>query len=461
MKKTSLIILIIVLIAAILPIIGNSVVETALQDKIAQLKTFGLDTENEKTQSGYLKTKKHYEFVLSDSKQLIAYLNQYSTKQLPSYVDAVLQGTRVGMDVEYYNLPFTKAISIDIYPLALSKELVSGMKKANADFYQYFKTFLESKGVLYHINYNIVSKDFDGYIKDIDEKYDFKEQNTTLKWKMDGVTYDGSGDLIAPEHLAANINNISIAMESEANGKVILDLHKLHTTTNFESQLTYMTTFDLEDMKIYVNDKYKSKKESAIIVKQMKVNFSSNDQGKDLELFSKTSIKHFTLSSLKSVVKIDDFKYDIALEGVEKNAAEILRSLIAKASQGAQATARDEAALTQSIEDILGHGFKLKVGEFSLGNITLVREGKLGGFDAKLDFTLKQTAFKLPAKELPFEKYQANSEFTMNLKFSKKFIKAFKIIPPAAEQIAKVKGDKYIYDVVFDGKNLTINGTKF
>ena len=167
MKKFIIFIVVAILLAAALPIIGNKLVENSIEDRLTTLGSYGLEVSKAETTSSYLNTKKHFEFLLRDGDKFIEYLNKYSDQQIPPYVNAAFEGVLIGADVEYSNIPLSRALTVDIYPLSLSKNMMSSIKENDLDFYNYFEKFLHSKGVLYHINYNIVSEDFDGFLVDL------------------------------------------------------------------------------------------------------------------------------------------------------------------------------------------------------------------------------------------------------------------------------------------------------
>ena len=67
MKKIGIFILVAVLVAAALPIIGNKLIENSLDDRLTTLSSYGLEVSKAETDSSYLSTKKHFEFLLKDS----------------------------------------------------------------------------------------------------------------------------------------------------------------------------------------------------------------------------------------------------------------------------------------------------------------------------------------------------------------------------------------------------------
>ncbi len=193
MKKIIISILL-VLGAAALPIIGQKITQAELDSKIDELKTYGLEVKNPSIDSSYLNTSNHYEFALKDSEKFLNYLSQMSGDKLPSYTKSLLDGTVVGADIKYSNIAFASDMEIEIYPLALPKQTAADLKKNDANLFKFIDGLLDDKALLYHINYNLGSKDFDGYVKDIDKSYTDASAKS-VNFKISGLTYIGNGSL--------------------------------------------------------------------------------------------------------------------------------------------------------------------------------------------------------------------------------------------------------------------------
>ena len=199
-KKIIIILFVIVSLIALIPIVGNSLVKDALDKKLDNLESQGINILKNEEDISYLETSRHYEFVVSDTQKFLEYLQKYSREQLPPYTNALVGGTIVGMDLQYSNIPFSKAVSVDIYPLSLSDEVMIELKENDEKFAEYIKYFLFKKGLLYHIDYNIVTQYFDGYIKDVHENYTL-ENNAKVIVEIINTKFKGNGDLIAPASL--------------------------------------------------------------------------------------------------------------------------------------------------------------------------------------------------------------------------------------------------------------------
>ena len=454
MKKSYLFIAGLVLAVAILPLVGNKYVQSHIEDRVSTLNTFGLGVQEHTTDSSYLSSKQHYEFLLQDSDKFLEYLSQYSDKQIPSYVNAALDGILVGVDVEYSNIPFTKAISIDIYPLALSPKISEGIKEDDLNFYTYLEKFLESKGVLYHINYNIVSKDFDGYLKDLNENYTLKD-GTKYNLKLEKAVYAGHGDLIAPSDLSSSVKSMDIKIEKD-NTKVVFTLAELESSYSFNSNLTYLSSIKIDSLEVVIN----GEKDNVIFdTKDLKVNVSSNDQGDKAELNTKASVESLKFKTNKLNVVAKDFAYDMAVNEIDKNLLQKIQTLISKSNISPSNQLNKE--ITDTAIELFSKGLKLKIAQWSLKEIILNDTQNLGGLDIKMDILVKEDpllASKI--KNSPMQVAQ-NIDMILKMKISKLIFSNIIANQPMAGALGiymKEEGKNLIFDLTYQKGELKLNG---
>ncbi len=455
LKKIIIFIVVAVILAAALPIIGNKLVENSLDDRLTTLSSYGLEVSKAETTSSYLSTKKHFEFLLRDADKFVTYLNKYSDQQLPPYVNAAFEGVLIGADVEYSNIPFSKAVSIDIYPLALSENMMSSIKEDDLDFHNYLEKFLHSKGILYHINYNIVSEDFDGFVQDIKESYTLKD-GTKMTLNLLNATFSGNGELIAPNSVISNIDTINLAIDS-AKTQVTFNLDGFSSSSNFESKSTYLSGGDLKSFKLVVN----AIDENLLFeATDIKVNFSSNTQGNKAELNAKSSLKTMSIKSNKVDVLMKEFAYDIAMNGLDKDSLEEVRVIVSQAKLASSSYNLQEE-IQDSMVKLLSHGLELNIAKFSLKNITLNQNENLEGFDIKAKFKMKEDkdlATKIALSPLLVSQ---NVDMTVNIKLSKVLYAKFTNGVPMASMAngyAKEDGNSVVFDMTFINGEFKVNG---
>ncbi|MEA1891801.1 MAG: DUF945 family protein [Campylobacterota bacterium] len=454
MKKIVIILLLAFFVIALLPIVGNNLVENKLDDRLSTLSSYGFELSKAQTNSSYLSTKKHYEFLLKDSQKFIAYLKKYSDKQAPEYVKAALEGVLVGADVEYSNIPFMKEISIDIYPLRLSKKMVSYVKEEDLDFYSYLEKFLRSKGVLYHINYNIVSEDFDGFLKDIKESHTLKD-GTKLTLNLLDATYSGNGELIAPNRLISHVKKINLEVDTQKTD-IIFNLDGFSSSANFMSQGTYVNAGDLKSAEIMID---RDGEDILIKANEIKVNLSSNTQGDKAELNARTSLDKLSIKSDKFDVDMKDFTYDIALSELEKDSFEKLRVLISRMKISSTSSLEEE--MKSAIVEMLSYGLKLNIAQLALENITLNKTQNLEGFDIELTLIVKEDsdlAKKIDRSPLLVAE---NIEMTTDIKLSNPLYEKLTKGLPATnmlKSLAKQESDGIRFKIVFLDGQFKVNG---
>ena len=455
LKKFIIFMLVAVVLAAALPIIGNKLVQNRLEDRLTTLSSYGLEVSKAETESSYLSTKKHFEFLLRDADKFVEYLNKYSDQQIPPYVNAAFEGVLIGADVEYSNIPMSKAVSVDIYPLSLSQNMMSSIKEDDLDFHNYLEKFLHSKGILYHINYNIVSEDFDGFIQDIKENHTLKD-GTKLSLNLLNATFSGNGELIAPNSVISDIETINLAIDS-AKTKVTFTLDGFSSSSNFESKSTYLSGANLSSFKLIVNN---INENLLFEVNDIKVNFSSNTQGNKAELNAKSSLESMSIKSDKIDLVMKNFAYDIAINGLDKDSYEelgvkISRMKTASSSYGLQNEIQD------SVIKLLSHGLSVDIAKFSLENVTLNQTENLEGFDVKSKLKIKEDkdlATKISMSPLLIAQ---NIDMTFNIKISKplyaKLTNGVAMVS-MANGFAKEDGNSIVFDITFMNGEFRVNG---
>jgi len=454
MKKVVLFVALALVVLAALPVVGNKYVESNIDERVEDLKSYGLGVEKTSTTTSYLSTKKHFEFLLKDADVFIEYLNNYSNQQIPAYVNAALEGVLIGADVEYSNIPFTKAISIDIYPLSVSPALAKNMKEKDLNFYTALEKFLHSKGVLYHINYDIVSEDFDGYIKDINEKYTLKDA-TELSLMLQGAVFEGQGRLMTPTRLTSEVKKIDLEMKNDQ-ATLLFHLLDLGGSSNFESQGTYLSSINLRSFDISVD----TPRDNLLLkASDLKVNLSANDQLKKAEFNAKSTLKHLEVESKDITFEMEKLSYDVAVNGLDKMILERLRVLLNKAN------IQPSPALNKQILDestqLLAKGLQLNVADLSFKTLTVNDMQHLGGLEMKMDLNIKEDPNLVAKLQLSPLLLAQNIDIVLKLKLSQAIYKnltAGSRMAVAANSYAKVDGDNVVFDIVFKDGKLQMNG---
>ena len=454
MKKAIIVLVVVISIIALLPIIGNNVAEEVLQERVSLLTANGLELKNDTTVSSYLSTKKHYEFLISDAPVFMEYLKQQSSSQIPPYVDAMISGAVVGLDIKYSNFPLTSKVVVDIYPLTLPTNISDELKKENIAFYTYVNKLLQGKGVLYHMNYYLSDKLFDGYIKDIDEEYLF-DDGSKVNLKLSNATYYGNGSLIAPENLHTNISKISIKADKSKKA-IVFEMNNLTSTSTFESQSTYVSGAAMKSMSFIVDEGQHSKLKASI--DDIKINVSSNTQGKKAEFYTKSSFRKFKLNYKDADIGVTGFNYDISLDNVDKDSFEEFRKLSTKAN--INYSSGYEKQLIDSAIKAVSKGLSLSIADMSVKKITLKDKKPIDGFSLMAKIVLKEDpelAYKIKTSPMSISE---NINLSSTIKFSKDIYALINKEAPVtsmANSLAKENKNDLVFEITLNNGKLSVN----
>jgi len=454
MKKLLLFLAMIIITVSLLPIMGNKLADKTLNERIEILRANGVELSNSTTDASYFTTKKHYEFLVKDANKLVQYLNQYSDNQLPPYVNALIDGVLIGTDLEYSNFPISDALSVDIYPLSLSTGMMQDLKSEDIKFYRYVKNLLESKGVLYHINYNINNLDFHGYIKDIKEEYVLKD-SSKVTLALSNVLYQGNGELIAPKSLSSLIGAIDFNVK-KGDEEFTIHMKNFTSSSAFESESTYMSGGKIEQFNFAI--KGRAENNLRIEVNDIHLNISSNTQGEKAEFYAKTSLKDLLVETEGSSLKGSDFNYDVSLSEIDKVSLEKLRVLISRSK--ANASTQPEEEIRNSSIDLLSKGLRLSIADVSLSEIQINQQKQIEGFSFKVKLDVKEDADLQKKLDISPEIVIKNVDMNASLSFSKELFKIINQEIPMvvfANAYAKEVGENIIFDIQLNRGELSVN----
>jgi len=454
MKKIIAFLVLVVIVIALLPIVGNKLVEGELSNRVEVLVSYGVEVSQSSTESSYLNTKKHYEFVVEDTEKFMQYLSQFADAQLPPYIDAMVDGIRIGVDVEYSNFPISDGIFLDIYPLTLSKNMMQNLKKEDINFYTYIENLLQNRGVLYHLNYNVVNSGFKGYIKDIKEEYVLKEK-TKITLELLDASFEGNGVLVAPDRLSSRVGTIKFTVTNE-NEKFNVELKEFTSSSTFESQSTYASGAKLQSMEFVITGT--GTKDAKLKLDELHVNASANTQGETAEYNLKTSFKALDIVAKTSTFQAADFNYDISLSGVDKKSVEELRVLFSQAKVSLSPDLEEK--IQKSVVNIISKGLTFFIADFSLAQVGLDNVPMVKGFNLKSKLDIKADAdLAQKLQNAPLLLVQ-NIDLDATFKFSKALFALLNKKAPLssiANNYAKEEGEDFVFDIKFVQGELTVN----
>jgi len=455
MKKTLIFLFSIVVLIALLPLIGNKLIEQELDNKLEVLISYGVEVKNTTTDRSYLSTQKHYELSVIDSDKFQTYLQNFTSSHVPTYVNTFIDGTTMGIDIKYSNFPLSDALSVDIYPLALSEKNINLIAKKDSKFALYIKNMLENKTILYHINYNIIKSEFNGFVKDIDENYTIKDGRKII-FNLKGFKFSGDGLLMAPDRINSQTKEFSIYI-SEPNEKISVVFKDLSSTSNFESTSTYLYGGEIKSFDFKLNNI--DNDNISLNLQKLHLNVASNTQAKKAEFSTKTSFDSFEMNTKNKNTKLNGFNYDLFIKDLDKDSFEKLSVILAQTNSLQPEELNSE--LSNAIMKILANGLAITLADFSVKKIDYLDEKGMDGFSVKTNLVITKDEILLQNSNKISNSAVDNIALDSSMKISKKLFLAIKKEFPLlmlVEAYAKDSAEFLVYDTEIKDNKFIVNG---
>lgn len=453
MKKTALIFTsLVILVIFLLPLIGNRFMQKYIDENIQSLQSQGFVLKKSTKDAGYLNTKQHFEFVLKNTDVFENYVNAYTKTKFPASLYALLQDATIGVDVTYSNILFSKAVTIEIYPLRLSETVMQNIKANNLDAYKQFLHFLQSQGILYHIEYNVLSQDFSGFIKDIDEKYDLKK-NSSLLFQLQGSNFTGNGNLFAPNKLRLNLHLFKLELRDDLN-RVVININDLYAKTDFDSFSKYVNHMSLFHVQIAMQS---SKDDISIVIDDLDTTSSSSAQNNKVNLHSQSFIQNIALYSKRLNFKLKSLHSDVSVEALDKQSYEKFAQLLAESKTMNKTLLQKQ--MQNRLLSLLSHGLHVKIKELSLQNIIVDNE-ELDGMKIQSDIRVKEDKDLVAKGKISPMFLLSDITLDMKIKLAKAlYLKIIENSPmaPLIVSYAKKDAQNVYFDILFRDTQLMIN----
>jgi len=498
MKKTLFFSLLLIILAAVSPIIGNKIVTYYVDQEIIAVKEKGITLNFKSETPGYMYTSKQYEFILTDVDAFAKYLTEYGAGLLPPYTDELLKSIVFRLDMKYHNIPFLEPISIDIYPMYISDKIMDKLKGSDNVFFNNFENFITRQGLLYHIDYDLLSENYKGHIKNIDyNERGYDGSNIILT--LHNAIFNGSGSFKAPKSLKTNIEKIYL-QTNDTSKEVSIEINRLgiqssegmdksveviyekskelydktkemYEESDIPEQMNdikeesedtardmYNTSMQMKSMFFKSKDK-KSDEEVNVEAQNVDINSSSQSDNQKSKNRSYFFFESLNLKSNTQEMRMSQVVYDSSMHNIDAKAFRDLLKLMLELK-----TSPSYMTITKlkiSAIEILSKGLKVDIPEFSIANISYEGED-LGGFKLVSAVNVKEDK-NLAAKMLfsPFFIVQ-NLDFQLNLSVSKKIYSKFvEEVPLALLALSATNqtATDLIYDVSFINGNLKVNGS--
>ena len=284
MKKTLFFSLLLIILVALSPILGNKIVTYYVDQEIIAVKKKGITLNFKSETPGYMYTSKQYEFILTDVDAFAKYLTEYGAGLLPPYTDELLKSIVFRLDMKYHNIPFLEPISIDIYPMYISDPIMNKLKGSDNVFFKNFENFITRQGLLYHIDYDLLSENYKGHIKNIDyNERGYDGSNIILT--LHNAIFNGSGSFNAPKSLQANIEKIYLQTNN--------------TSKDVSIEINRFSTHSSEGIEKSVEDVYEKSKEFFDKTKEMYEESDIPEQMNDIKEESEDAARDMYNTSMQ------------------------------------------------------------------------------------------------------------------------------------------------------------------
>ena len=399
--------------------------------------------------SNYLTTKRHYEFVLQDPAAFENYLNTLSKAQVPAYMHAMLDDVVMAADVTYSNLLLNDDVSIDLYPVAFSKEAGDRMKTEDAALYGQMLQMLENRAFMYHMDYNAAASTFKGNIRDIDKEIVFKD-GKRAKIVFENATFNGRGTLVEPENIQLHVKNADVDFSLPEDAKMQLSLVNLESSSTFGAKNSFDLNYKADKLHFSFEDKVTKMHVDASGMTAISNSKVSNAK---LETVVNATVKQFKLQDQNGSLELQNFAFDMGADNIDEAAYEAFQ----KASE--QAGASSQHTMLASL-GVVAKGFNLHVKRLSVEKIAIKESGLMNGFDHKIDIIVKGDDNLIQKMQMTPMALLQNIDINAKLQFASAFYDFMKTQGnlSIADMFAKKEGDNIVFDITLQEGKAKVNG---
>lgn len=455
MKKLVIALLVLVLVAAALPLIGNSAIKTVISEHTAMMKANGVGVENEEVSSGYLSTTSHYELILEDGDKLLTYISKHNQQQIPTYLKGILDGTKIGVDLTYSNIPIFSDIEVGIYPTSLSPEMENLFKKDDPVLYASLEKLLLNKTLYYQINYSVSTETFHGSIRDINKApVDFKDGSAATV-TLASAHFKGAGPLIAPNAINGTIKKLSATFQ-ESSELISIAFDQITLDNTFNSLVEYRSSMRCKRMHLNFSN---ASNKGDITLKNLAIDGDSSAKDNKIAGNSLGTIGTLTVNAPEFALKLDSIKADVTVDNLDREAFEAVHTALNRANSDSSVEASQ--AVMNTMGDLVSKGLFFNMREFSVDQITLNSDPSMKGFEHRAAITVRpDSAFRRKSREHPMALLE-NIDVDASLSFSKAlYTHIANEVPQTvlASGFAKEDGDNIRFDITYKDDQLLVNG---
>ncbi len=457
MKKLIFAIVALVGVVAVLPFVGNTVVQKTIEQRLELFESYGLDSKLLRKESGYLETKLHYRMKITDKKKFLEYLEQFSSKQIPPYVESLLDGVTFGVDIAYNNIPLSKKVVVEFYPTALSQESMQTISKESPKLADFITRILQKRALFYHVEYDVVSITFKGYVKDFDESAQL-ENNVSLHLFYNGVEANGEGLIVAPAKMDLKIGTIALAVESSEN-KLEVALNGLKEDYAFENETNFFNRIEIDSLVSGFADK-QAKRRIDLKVKKTFIDVNVQERKKRLDIASKSGFEQLLIDGGGERYTFDSFAYEGALQEVDAESFVTIEKIFKKAStMGRSLTQQEAQAVQNALVKLLAKGLRIDIRRLVLKRLSVPKAKNIEGFAIDAHLRIKPDSALVSNQNDP-KRLAKNISFRSHIDLSLPFyafLNNFYPIDIMAAQFKKLDNDHVLFDIDYENGKVKIN----
>ena len=290
------------------------------------------------------------------------------TKYYPDFADLISKIGKENLDDIKLQVDLKSSasgVSADIYP----KSLPSAKNSKNADL---VKELIDNKKLLLHIDYNTLSKDFSGNLKDIDE--DMKKGVIKLK----GFTFEGnSGD----DKLEVNYRLDQFAAIDKKSGP-LFEIVNVSSNNSYEGKNRENQNGETTIDRISFNSPDKT---GGFSLKNIKFSVISDEGSGMLDTAIKSTISLIEVNKPNDSIRLEDVSFDYGLKNIDLVVYDELVNLVEE-SKLKPYDASLQQKVGQSFLKLLSNGMEISIDKLGVEHIK-TEEGDLG--EASISLRLK------------------------------------------------------------------------
>lgn len=405
---------------------SQELVANEINTQLAALQMHGFVIEERKQDA----TGEHFIISLADMHKFAKLIPEYEAV-LQAKDKSSLKEFKLGVDLT----SSASEVSVDIYPVSFPTAELSIEEQVMIDRY------ITEKTLTLHLNYNSITNNFDGSLKDIDEQI-----KSAIGVKLIGLAFNGN---LTDNKIALNyaLNEFKIADDK----KSIVELSEVSSEGTYEGLNYYISngTTDIDKILLNIPDTLDS-------VAFFDTNLIVTSDVKNDLFESRLSMVTKTVDATieNDNYTLDTFTFDYGLKNINIKAFDKLVTALDKENPNFKSP-----EVEKNIEDLLASGMVFDIYKFGIENITHNGE-TLKGFSLQTNFELGNN---LDIQTIETSPMQALSSVTMDSKIEvsdELFAKAMKdprgrmamMVQPKEENGYKV------YDIELKDSKLEVNG---